>query len=49
MRFYHYERGGGGAEKVLVMLKAGAQKVLGQFLRSSLKFQPYFRGGGGAA
>ena len=29
------------------MLKAGAQKVLGQFLRSSLKFQPYFRGGGG--
>ena len=31
MKFYPYENGGGGgwAEKVLAMLKGGAQKVLG--------------------
>ena len=38
VKFYPYEKG--GAEKVLAMLKGGggAQQVLGQFLRGSLKF-----------
>ena len=27
VKFYPYEKGGGGAEKVLAMLKGGAQKV----------------------
>ena len=40
-------RKGGGAEKVLAILKGGggAQQVLGLFLRGSLKFWPYCRGG----
>ena len=35
MKFYPYEK---GAEKVLAMLKGGAQKVMGSFLCSNLKF-----------
>ena len=40
MKFYRYEKGGGGAaETVLAMLKGGgAHKVLGSFLSGSLKF-----------
>ena len=29
MKFYHYEKGGGGAEKVLAMLKGGHKKCWG--------------------
>ena len=37
MKFYLYEKGG-GAEKVLAMLKGGHDKFWGSFFRSSLKF-----------
>ena len=48
MKFYPYEKGGGGSENVLAMLKgggAGAQKVLGYFLRGRLKFSHIVGGG----
>ena len=31
MKFYPYEKGGGGAEKVLAILKGGHKKLLGSF------------------
>ena len=39
MEFYTYKKkGGGGAEKVLAMLKGGHKKLWGSFLPNSLKF-----------
>ena len=40
MKFYPYEKGGGG---VLVMLKVGGggTRCLGKFLSSSLRCRPY--------
>ena len=35
----------GGGKKSLRHSEGGAQKVLGLFLRGSLKFKPYCRGG----
>ena len=41
VKFYPYEKEGGGGEKRLAMLKGGGQKTfLGSF-RCSLKFQSY--------
>ena len=37
---------GGGAKTVLVMLKGEAHKVLGIFLRGSLKYFAILKGGG---
>ena len=31
VKFYPYEKGGGGAEKVLAMLKGGQKKFWGSF------------------
>ena len=42
MKFYPYEKGG---RKSFSHSEGGAQKVLGLFLRGSLKFKPYCRGG----
>ena len=42
MKFYPYEKGG---QSFSHAEGGGAQKVLGLFLRGSLKFQPYCRGG----
>ena len=39
VKFYLYEKGGGGAEKVLAMMKGGSTKRFGVLsLHSSLKF-----------
>ena len=39
MKFYPYEKEGGGVQKVLVMLKGmGHKRFWGSFLRGSLKF-----------